>query len=63
LTWPAGLKTLPYGANERLPSGKLAGILTYFQAKVNTKFLCCGGFRQHRAICRFQDFQFVKLEH
>jgi hypothetical protein len=30
---------VPSGAVERLPSGKLAGILTYFQAKVNIKFL------------------------
>jgi hypothetical protein len=38
LTWSAGPETLPHGAVERLPSGKLAGILTYFQAKVNTPF-------------------------
>jgi hypothetical protein len=30
---------VPYGVVERLPSGKLAGILTHFQTKVNTKFL------------------------
>jgi len=35
LTGPAGLKTLPCGAVERLLTGKLGGILTYFQRKVN----------------------------
>jgi hypothetical protein len=39
LTGPAGPKTVPSGVVERLPSGKLAGILTHFQTKVNTKFL------------------------
>jgi hypothetical protein len=39
LTGPAGLKTLPYGAVERLHACEQAGILTYFQRKVNTKFL------------------------
>jgi hypothetical protein len=38
LTGPAGLKSLPYGAVERLLACKLGGILTYFQRKVNTKF-------------------------
>jgi hypothetical protein len=39
LTGPAGPKTLPYGAVERLLSCKRTGILTYFQTKVNKKML------------------------
>jgi hypothetical protein len=39
LTWPAGPKTLPCGAVERLPSGKLASILTYFRGKVNENLI------------------------
>jgi hypothetical protein len=34
LTGPAGLKTLPSGAVERLHACKLGGILTYFRAKI-----------------------------
>jgi hypothetical protein len=39
LTGPAGLKTLPYWAVCRLPAGKLAGILTYFQRKVKKNLI------------------------
>jgi hypothetical protein len=37
LTGPAGPKTLPYEAVCRLPTGKLAGILTDFKKKVKRK--------------------------
>ena len=40
---PAGPETLPNGAGERLPGGKHAGILTYFQAKIKKKVLDAGG--------------------
>jgi hypothetical protein len=33
--WAGWPEDLPYGAICRLPTGKLAGILTYFRGKVN----------------------------
>ena len=33
------LKAVPYWAGYRLPTGKLGGILTHFQTKVNKKIL------------------------
>jgi hypothetical protein len=38
------LKTLPYWAVCRLPCGKLARILTYFQAKIKKNLIVARGF-------------------
>jgi hypothetical protein len=50
LTGPAGLKTLPYGAVERLHACKHKSILTYFQTKVKHQiFAAASGSNRKQA--------------